>query len=395
MKKLISFLCLSALLLTSAVMTSCEVNQTPVETTTEATATEGSATEETVVTTTAGDSNDTTPENGYLKTVKLSSNISGIHVYGKRVLENRNYLNCDYSGSGIEFVVDSEGGDILLATKTEGACRFLVTLDGESISADGYVTVDGSADIVFKNLIPGKHTVRVIKLTGYEQATARFYSLKFYGKILSSEAPAEKPLLVEFLGGDAATGLGINDQDATKAYPYLLANALETEYSIMGLKDTDLLNTMKSVYTLASYKKEAETLHTFATKADATVIHVGSNGMDAEAFTAAYRALLASVRENNGVKSRIVCFYNAEDTVAATAITALCNEFGGERSLYFAYALSVKDSGALTAEEQIALKDAMLPLLKTALETEAPSNSLVVGNGDKIEIDFDYSEIGK
>lgn len=337
------------------------------------------------------------PPTGTEKTLKLTGNISGVHVFGKRLYVNRNYLSCDYSGSGIEFVIDSGGGSLKLLTRTDAPCRFQVTVDGVIRQFDGnpYVTVNGSEDIVVSKLTQGKHTVRVIKLTGFEQARASFFSLNFYGTLLTDEAPADREITVEFLGGNAASGLGANgdytDQDATLAYPYLLASKLGTEYSILALSDNGLLDEITNAYPYANVKKDAETLYDFPTPADVTVIHIGSNGQSADAFTASYKSLLETVREKNGKFCKLVCVYNTSDTVAANAIAGVCAELGGEDAGVFYMGVSIKDSGTLTTTEQQALSDALAPTLQQAIEAEIKTGTLNVGNGDA-EIRIDDSD---
>ena len=337
------------------------------------------------------------PDGAKLRTLKLSGNISGVHVFGKRVYVNRNYLSCDYSGSGMEFVVDCLGGSLKIATRTTAACRFLVTLDGKTYTFNNqsFVTVNGSEDIVLKNLPAGKHTVRIIKLTGFEQAQASFFSLSFYGTLLTKEVLAEQETYVEFLGGNAASGLGAagdyTDQDATKAYPYLLANKIGAEYSIFAMKDTDLLKQMTGAYPYANVKKDAETAYDFPLKASLTVIHIGSEGQNGESFKNGYKSLIQNVLEMNGKSTRVLCVYNTSDTTAANVIPALCEELGGNTARIFCVGISVKDSGVLTEAEQQAVADAVEPAIRSALEYVAETDGLKVeeeGNAD-IRIDYD------
>ena len=138
---------------------------------------------------------------GPQKTLKLSGSVKGVHVLGKRLFANRNYLSCDYSGSGMEFTADFQGGDVTILTRTDGACNFLVWVDGKPYqpAADSlYLTVNGDGELVIKGLSYGKHTVRVVKATGYEQALARFFSITLYGTLLTDEAPPIRTFTLNF-----------------------------------------------------------------------------------------------------------------------------------------------------------------------------------------------------
>ena len=321
------------------------------------------------------------PTTGAEKTLKLNSSTIGIHVLGKRVLANRNYLNCDYSGSGIEFTVDMQGGDLTVLTRADGACNFLVWVDGNPYQATAesiYLTLNGDGELVIKGIPYGKHTVRIVKVTGYEQAQAKFFSITLHGSLLTSDAPVEKDIYVEFLGGDAASGLGVlgngsdtyTGQDATKAYPYLLAEQLDTEYNVLALSDSQLMQSMSEAFLYASIKKDSKTEYDFEKQADVTVIHISADNQDAEAFRTSYRQLVKAVKAKNGENSRIVCVYNQAETVTKNAVTAVCEELGGAEKGYFSIGVSQKDKGVLTAQEQQSLAQALTAVLQEAINTE-------------------------
>lgn len=330
------------------------------------------------------------------KSLRINYNTAGIHVFGKRVFEDRNYLACDYSGSGIEFVIEAEGGDLTVVTRTSAECRFLVTLDGEVQTYDGkaYATVNGDGNIVVSKLTAGKHTVKIVKLTSYETSRAAFRTLEFYGTFLTKEVPADNEGYIEFLGGSAAAGLCADgSEDATLAYAYDLALRARTEYTIMALADEGLLSDISKAYLCASIERDASTEYDFALTPSLTVIHVGSNGQDAETFAAAYKKLCEAVKENNGKLSKVLCVYSNTDTVALGAVTAVCAELGGEEAGMFSIGVSVKDSGALSAAEQKALADAIAPAMEKALEAEVTAGSVNTETGDPdIKIDNNSPE---
>ena len=329
------------------------------------------------------------------KQLRINSNTAGIHIFGKRVFDDRNYLACDYSGSGIEFVIEAEGGDLTVVTRTDGECRFLVMLDGDTQSYDGkaYATVNGDGNIVISDLTAGKHTVKIIKLTGYETARAAFRMLEFYGTFLTKEVSADKTSYIEFLGGSAAAGTGADGEDATVAYTYDLANRFEAEYTIMAMKDADLLANISAAYTCTSVKRDANVAYDFVLSPVVTVIHIGSNGQDARAFTEAYTALCKSVKENNGKLAKIVCVYSNADTVAAGAVASVCAELGGDLTGIYSIGVDVKESGALSADEQKALADVIAPVVEQAIAAELTVGDVEIESGDPdIKIDNNSPE---
>ena len=336
---------------------------------------------------------------GEERTLKLSGTVRGVHVFGKRVYVNRNYLACDYSGSGMEFVVNFNGGKLYIRTKTDAPCKFLVTVDGtvKKFNGEQFVLIDGDEDIAISGMTKGKHTVKIIKLTGYEQARASFFNLRFHGSLISDEAAPDADILVEYLGGSAASGIGFvgdyTDQDATVAYPYMLSESLKTEYSILALSDGELMEKIGDAYPYASVKRDAQTPYEFENKADVTVVHIGSEGKSADEFYASYKALLEMIREKNGKACRIVCVYNSSESVAASAITGICGELGGETAGVYAIGVGVKDSGAMSTQEQKALADAISATVDKAIKTEIDFGNIgaddEVGNPD---INIDHND---
>ena len=332
---------------------------------------------------------------GTKKQLRLNANTAGIHVFGKRVFQDRNYLACDYSGSGIEFVFESNGGELTVVTRTDGECRFLVTLDGNVLTFDGnaYATVNGDGNIVIPKLKTGKHTVKIIKLTGYETARAAFRMLEFYGTFLTKEVSVDKDMYVEFLGGSAAAGLGADGENAIEAYAYKIANSLDAEYTVMAMNDNGLLANISAAYLCTSVKRDANVAYDFALTPAVTVIHIGSNGQDAESFASSYLALCAEVKANNGKLAKIVCVYSNADTVAVNAIASVSAEMGGEQSGIFTVGVDVKDSGILTSAEQTALADVISPVIEKAIAAEVTAGDVNVEIGDPdIKIDNNSPE---
>ena len=129
----------------------------------------------------------------YEHTVVLNSGTEGIKILGERSLESSTQLNCDWTCSGLEFVIDCKGGNLTLRTSTTDPCYFRVWVDGEAWeNTDGslYYMINGTKNLVVPDMPVGEHTVRVLKVTGYTLARAHFYSMTFYGSLLADKATA-------------------------------------------------------------------------------------------------------------------------------------------------------------------------------------------------------------
>ncbi len=223
------------------------------------------------------------------KTKKLTGNTAGIKIIGVRNLKSDTHINADWSCSGIEFTINSNGGDIEFSVETQGeGAMFRVYCDGkEWKKSDGtyYYTVEGQGLIKMLNVTPGTHTIKVIKVNGYTTGLAKFLSVKYSGSILSS-TPADKKYYIEFIGDSITCAWGtIGDftgkytaQDGTLAYSYLLAEKFDADYSMTALSGQGLLvgaTGLVNGYKYACPEKNSSTEYGFARKADLTVINIG------------------------------------------------------------------------------------------------------------------------
>ncbi len=310
----------------------------------------------------------------YEHTVVLNSGTEGIKILGERSLESSTQLNCDWTCSGLEFVIDCKGGNLTLRTSTTDPCYFRVWVDGEAWeNTDGslYYMINGTKNLVVPDMPVGEHTVRVLKVTGYTLARAHFYSMTFYGSLLADKAPQDNELYIEFVGDSISCGWGVigdhagayTDQDGAQAYPYLVAEALEADYAVTALSGQGLLMGnpgMTKGYLYGSPLRDSETEYGFERKADIVVINIGTNdygyreqyGIDEAAFKEAYLDFLKTVYRKNGANCKIYCLYNSMNDTFAQAILEACEEVGGEAAGVYTLELERAASGHPTLEEQ-------------------------------------------
>ena len=267
---------------------------------------------------------------------------------------------CDWSAAGVEFVATGKGDmtfSLSVTTNLGGGkegCFFRAYVDGAAYlngESAYYEVKKGDATITLKNLPEGTHTVRLVKVTGYTLANTTLRSVSFDGTVAET-APAAKNLLLEFVGDSICCGWGVigdhkgaySDQDATMAYPYLIAEAMGADLSVMALSGQGL--TVGNPGILAGYKyaspnRSMKAEYGFARKADYSILNVGTNdafqNLSAADFEAKLKELIAVVREKNGADCRIVLVGGMMKTEYNDTIKRVTRELGGAAEKYYVY----------------------------------------------------------
>ena len=326
-------------------------------------------------------------------TTPLNANTAGIKILGERayVSEDEQQINCDWTCSGIEFVLNSLGGSVSFEAGSDKPCLFRAYVNGTEWKngISSYFEVSGETTITLKNVPVGELTIRLVKVTGHTLARAQLYSMTYYGT-LSETAPADKELYIEFIGDSISCGWGVvgaHDgtyaaQDGTYAYPYLLSNRLNADYAVTALSGQGVLfhgtgmPNMLNGYLLASPLRNSAALYGFERKADIVVVnigtndysHRGSNGITAESFADAYKEMLETIREKNGADCRIVCLYNTMNDTFADGIVAACHELGGMSAGFYTYEMDRAASGHPTIEENADYTDALEEFLGNVMD---------------------------
>ncbi len=269
-------------------------------------------------------------------------------------------IPCDWSASGIEFVATGKGDMTFALTVTTNmgagkeGCSFRAYVDGAAyLNGESvyYEVKKGDATITLKNLPEGTHTIRLVKVTGYTLSNTMLKSVSFDGTVAET-APAAKNLLLEFVGDSICCGWGVigdhkgaySDQDATMAYPYLIAEAMGADLSVMALSGQGLTVGNPGIfagYKYASPNRSMKTEYGFARKADYSILNVGTNdcanGLSAAEFEAKLKELIAVVREKNGADCRIVLVGGMMKTEYNDTIKRVTRELGGAAEKYYVY----------------------------------------------------------
>ena len=267
---------------------------------------------------------------------------------------------CDWSAAGVEFVATGKGDmtfSLSVTTNLGGGkegCFFRAYVDGAAYlngESAYYEVKKGDATITLKNLPEGTHTVRLVKVSGYTLANTTLRSVSFDGTVAET-APAAKNLLLEFVGDSICCGWGVigdhkgayRDQDATMAYPYLIAEAMGADLSVMALSGQGLMVGNPGIlagYKYASPNRSMKAEYGFARKADYSILNVGTNdafqNLSAADFEAKLKELIAVVREKNGADCRIVLVGGMMKTEYNDTIKRVTRELGGAAEKYYVY----------------------------------------------------------
>lgn len=297
----------------------------------------------------------------------INSNTNVIKVLGERHLESNQTLYTDWTASGLEFYANMNStSDITFTANSTASVYFKAYVDGALWQNDGldYYTVSGASKVTLKSVPEGMHTVRLVKATGYLLGQAEISAVELNGTI---SATPSKDLYIEFLGDSISCGWGVvgtNDgaytsQDGTLAYPYLVAEALNADYSILGLSGRGVVygtdyNFDKNY--LQASPARSTTAYGFERQADIVVINLGTNDRayhaDTAEFEAGYVRLLENVFAKNGSDCIVYCLWGAMNdtynTQIQSAIATYRAAHSGAKIYTLELATSTTTSGAPT-----------------------------------------------
>ena len=260
-----------------------------------------------------------------LKSYALADNASSFNFLGRTSMTNEGLI-CDQSATGIEFTAYMEG-EVSVKVKTVAECYFTVYIDGVRSDERIYCRSDGNGftAVIAKFDVPGEHTIQLLKQTEALKTSCCIMSVTFIGHFL--EPPAEKKLLLEFLGDSITCGYGNLCQngeanpgstifeDATKAYAVLTAQALDADFRLVscsgiGVAKGHVEPTMADYFSAQNFFHDSNTPYTFDRVPDIVVINLGTNDGGTNAnendLLAAVPALIELVRSTYGTKVPIV-----------------------------------------------------------------------------------------
>ncbi len=170
-----------------------------------------------------------------------------VKTLGRTYLDKDETIWLSNSASAIEFTFTGTSAKINVCTDIvygQGSePRFAVYVDGER-KVDELLTVQEKEIEIFKADSAKEATIKIIKLS--EAANSIFGIKNIVADKDAKIAPtAQKDLKIEFIGDSITCGYGVDDEvkehsfstateDATKAYAYKTAEALEADYSMFS-----------------------------------------------------------------------------------------------------------------------------------------------------------------
>lgn len=300
-------------------------------------------------------------------TYPLNHSTKGIKILGERCLSSDMQINCDWTGSGLEFDIKHAGGDMTFTASATANCYFRAYVDHtEWKNTDDsvfYTVTTDPTSIVLKDVPAGEHRIKLIKVTGYTLARAQLLDVTFAG-LIKETAPTDNNLYIEFVGDSICCAWGTigertgayTDQDGTLAYPLIVSEALNADYSVTALSGQGLLcgnPGMKNGYLYESALRSTEQQYDFARQADVVVINIGTNdytyrntqNIDEASFQAAYLEFLQTVAAKNGDDCVIICLYNCMNETFGEAIKQAVKDFGGAAENAYAFRMNRGNSG--------------------------------------------------
>ena len=215
-------------------------------------------------------------------------------------------LNPTFSMSASGFTVNFEGSSITGRFSTEDGISYLyVIVDGKAEPNNRHVIEVNSLNeetyVLAKNLNPGKHSVRVVKLNESDTKVT-FHGIVFLGQKILPRATRKK-LKLEFVGDSNTAGWsawdaydkGGNDKSgAYFTFPGLTAEMLNAEYSLIGGSSSGVTDkaywNLTKAYDRIHLKDEDSKLNrwNFANNywdfsPDAVIINLGANDYNGQA----------------------------------------------------------------------------------------------------------------
>ena len=312
-------------------------------------------------------------------TFELSKFADKVKPLGRyQILEDG--IGCDHCATGIEICVSAVGAVeiVILTTKEKEYCDaayFTVYIDGVRQSTR-FEVPDGTTTLTVASFATkGEHTIKILKQTENNYTLCDFMEIIFKGEL--HKAPADKNMLIEFVGDSLTCGMGnLPDassgtypstpsvaqtskyEDGTQSYGYLTTELLGADASIiseaaMGISQS-WFDPMPDYYKATSYNRSKNDMYDFSSARvpDIVVINQGTNdagfSVDVNKFKTDIKNFILYVREAYGENMPIVWVRNvvALDQTYVTAIEQAISELGGESAGIYICVVTANNAGA-------------------------------------------------
>ena len=278
------------------------------------------------------------------------------------IVESAKGIVFDQAGANFSFKADCEGDvavNVKCSTGWDNRFRYYtVYVDGvrqERIESEvNIASGQPTAVVIAKDLPRGIHEFKFCRSNPAEKGAETVMSVTLKG-VPCEDKPAEKELLIEFLGDSLTAGLGNLDlangsfdsrySDSTQTYAFFTAEAFDADFSSVccgGLPFTADFGGMSITdrYGRISFKRDLGE-HDFARSADIVVVNLGTNDhsraaseLSAEEYIGLAKNLATFIKQKNP-KAKIVWAYGMATSPSQDMLKKAMNELGGEEAGYY------------------------------------------------------------
>ena len=326
-----------------------------------------------------GDGGDTTPDNGddvddtapapdsWFKntTYNLATDEEHFKLYG-RMQKVSSGVTCDLTASGIEFS-GTFTGSVNLTLNASADTYFTVYIDGVRSETRFYAKPGLSTLKIADFAETGQHTIRVLKQSELQRSYTELRSVRINGKL--DDAPAAKKVYIEVIGDSITCGYGnlctkgtadagtALYEDGTQAFPFMTAEALGADYSIMGCSGVGIDKgwtafSESDFYPQWSYYRD-KTGNPYdfssARVPNLVIINLGTNdvakGSTEETFKEKAKALIEYIRTAYGKDVNIIWTHDMMGESRATWVKDLFAGMGGESAGLYSVTLNTDKTG--------------------------------------------------
>ncbi|MBQ8440615.1 MAG: hypothetical protein IJX19_08135, partial [Clostridia bacterium] len=172
---------------------------------------------------------------------------------GRSYIKDEKY-HMDFACSGIHFKAECEG-TVKLQVFTHRKVALTIYIDGERSSREPEIETgpDGVYLTIAKDLERGVHEFRIVNRTQFIWGNVSFGNVRINGSFL--DKPAERELFLEFYGDSILNGSNVrmggssvSNSDATQAFGWLTAEALNADMNLIGCGGLGLTKNKRSFF---------------------------------------------------------------------------------------------------------------------------------------------------